>query len=62
MLTDTFIVRQPATLFRIADFLENGGPPLADWERRIARRALELADGDADDASAILCIGAERIA
>lgn len=44
----------PRTLHRIADFLEHGGRPLAQWERRVARRALALADQDADDAAAIL--------
>lgn len=46
----------PFTRDRIATFITEGGQRLADWEMRIARRALKLAHGDADDAAALILL------
>lgn len=54
-----FTYLRPTTLRRVADFLTDGGRPLEDWENRIARRALRIADWDAEDASALLHVAAD---
>lgn len=52
------LLGEPAQRRRPASFLTDGGSPLEYWEARVATRALALADGDAEDAAAIvLCEG-----
>lgn len=53
---DSFARLTSFTRHRIAAFLLDGGRPLTYWENRIAKRALALADGDAEDAAAILLV------